>query len=62
MIIFFLFLMETICCDPSSELSRRDSSKEGSQISFYAALMKITPNYHQALPYLELCGDVGNVL
>ena len=29
--IFFLFLIETICCDPSSEPSRRDSSDEGSQ-------------------------------
>ena len=31
-------------------------------ISFYAALIKITSYYHQVLPYLELCGDVGNVL
>ena len=29
--IFFLFLTETIRCDPSSELSQRDSSDEGSQ-------------------------------
>ena len=35
---FFLFLIETlcymsdpICCEPSSELSRRDGSDEGSQ-------------------------------
>ena len=26
---FFLFLIETVCCDPSSELSQRDSSDEG---------------------------------
>ena len=28
---FFLFLIETICCDPSSEPSQKDSSDEGSQ-------------------------------
>ena len=28
---FFLFLIETICCDPSSEPSRQDGSDEGSQ-------------------------------
>ena len=27
---FFLFLTQTICCDPSSEPSRRDGSDEGS--------------------------------
>ena len=27
----FLFLIETICCDPSSEPSLRDGSDEGSQ-------------------------------
>ena len=27
----FLFVIETICCDPSSELSRQDGSDEGSQ-------------------------------
>ena len=32
--IFFLFLMETICCDPSSEPSRRDGSDEGLQHMF----------------------------
>ena len=26
---FVLFLIETICCDPSSEPSRRDGSDEG---------------------------------
>ena len=29
--IFFLFLSETICCDPSSEQSHRDGSDEGPQ-------------------------------
>ena len=28
---FFLFLIENICCDPSSEPSHRDRSVEGSQ-------------------------------
>ena len=31
---FFLFLIETICYDPSSEPSRRDGSDEGSQRMF----------------------------
>ena len=26
---FFLFPVETICCDPSSELSQQDGSDEG---------------------------------
>ena len=30
----FLFLHETICCDPSSEPSRRDGSGEGNNICF----------------------------
>ena len=34
LMIFFLFLMETICCDPSSEPSRRDGSDEGLQHMF----------------------------
>ena len=28
---FFLFLIETIYCDPSSEVSRQEGSDEGSQ-------------------------------
>ena len=35
MIIFFLFLIETIYCDPSSEPSGRDGSDEGSQHMFF---------------------------
>ena len=31
---FSLFLIETIYCDPSSELSHQDSSDEGSQLMF----------------------------
>ena len=40
--IIFLFLIETICCDPSSEPSRRDGSDEGSQHMF---LCRINKNY-----------------
>ena len=47
-----IFLIETICCDPSSELSRRDDFDEGSQHMFYAELKKIIPNYHQILPVI----------
>ena len=28
---FFSFLIETICCDPSSKTSRQEGSDEGSQ-------------------------------
>ena len=51
LIITFLFLIETICCDTSSKLSRRDDSGEGSPC-FYAELTKIIPNYHQILPLI----------
>ena len=33
-IIFFLFLNENVCCDPSLEPSRRDGSNGGSQHTF----------------------------
>ena len=53
--LFFLFLIETICCDPSSELSRRDGSDEGSQ---HMVLCRINKNYPSLSPntpsYLEL--------
>ena len=39
---FFLFLIETIVCDPSSEPSRRDGSDEGSQHRF---LYRTDKNY-----------------
>ena len=45
--IIFLFLIKTGCCDPSSELSRRDGSDEGHKICFKAEITKIIPNYHQ---------------
>ena len=32
--LFFLFLIKTICCDPSSELSHQDNPHEGSQHLF----------------------------
>ena len=40
---FFLFLIETVCCDPLSESSQRDGSGEGSQHMFYAELQKLSP-------------------
>ena len=55
MIIFSLFLIETICCDPSSEPSRQDGSDEGSQHTFLWRINKnhplLSPN---TLSYLEL--------
>ena len=46
---FFLFLIETICCNPSSEPSRQDGSDEGSQHMFLCRIKRIIPNYHQIL-------------
>ena len=40
--IFFLFLIETICCDPSSERSRRDGSDEVSHRIFLCRINKKT--------------------
>ena len=40
--VIFLFLIETICCDPSSEPSQRDGSYEGSEHIF---LLRINKNY-----------------
>ena len=50
MIIFLIFhlVIETICCDPSSEPSRRDGSDEGSQHMF---LCRINKNYPYAIIY-----------
>ena len=39
---FFLFLIETVCCDPSSEPSHQNSSDEGSQ---HIMLCGINKNY-----------------
>ena len=41
-LLFFLFLNENICCDPSLEPSRRDGSNDGSQNMF---LWKNMANY-----------------
>ena len=40
---FFLFLIESICCDPSSEPSHRDGSDEGSQHIFLCRINKTYP-------------------
>ena len=42
LMIIFLFLIEIIYCDPSSEPSRRDGSDEGLQHMF---LWRINKNY-----------------
>ena len=38
----FLFLIKTICCEPSFEPFCRDGSDEGSQHMFYAELTKLS--------------------
>ena len=40
--LFFIFLIKTICCDPSSEPSFQDGSDEGSQYMF---LCRTNKNY-----------------
>ena len=47
--IIFLYLIKTVCCDPSSEMSPRDDSDEGHNICFQAELTKIIPCYHQII-------------
>ena len=37
-----VFLIKTVCCDPSPELSRQDDSDEGSQ---HMVLCRINKNY-----------------
>ena len=39
----FLFLIKTICCDPSSEPPRQDGSDEGSQHMFLCRINKKFP-------------------
>ena len=41
--LFFLFLNENICCDPSLEPSHRDGSNEGSQSMFLCRIIEIHP-------------------
>ena len=43
---FLLILHKNICCDPSSEPSRREGSEEGSQ---YMVWMRNKKNYYQIL-------------
>ena len=50
----FLFLIETICCDPSFELSRRDGSDEGHNICFYVVYKNFSYLSSITLSYLEL--------
>ena len=52
LMIIFLFLIETICCEPSSEPSHRDGSDEGSQHMVLCRINKIIPNYYQILPLI----------
>ena len=52
--LFFLFLNETICCDPSSELSVQ--VKGHNVCFFYAELTKIIKKLPPNPPsYIELC-------
>ena len=46
---FFLFLIETICCDPSSEPSETVQIRDHNKC-FNAELTKIMPNYRQIFP------------
>ena len=52
--IFFLFLNENICCDPSLEPFQRDGSNDGSQIMFYGEKWLIIP---QVSPLVLLIGS-----
>ena len=46
-VLFFLFLNENICCDPSLEPSQQDGSNDGSQYMF---LWKNMDNYPETVP------------
>ena len=56
----FLFLKETIHCDPSLEQSQQDGSKEGSHCMFlslsnkenYPEIIPVTPSY---LDHCDIC-------
>ena len=53
--IFLFSVIESICCDPSSELSCRDGSDEGSPHMFLCRIKK-NPQLSSITPsYLELC-------
>ena len=47
-ILFFLFLIENICCGPSLEPSRRDGSNDGSQNMF---LWRNMENYPEIITF-----------
>ena len=49
---FFLFLIKTICCDPSSDSSRRKDQMRIHNIWFQWEIRKIIVNTPS---YLELC-------
>ena len=48
-VLLFLFLIEIIGWEPSSEPSQRDDSDEGYNLCFYTELRKIILNYRQIL-------------
>ena len=53
-VFFFLFLIETICCDPSSEPSRQVGSDERSNHTFLCRInKKKEPNYHRLFPLIQ---------
>ena len=54
--IIFLISQKNICCDPSLEPSRPDSSNGGSQLMFYGKIWKIMP---LTPSYLEHCQYKG---
>ena len=52
---FLLFLIEIICCDPSSEPCCRDGSDDGSQCMFLCRINQNYPKLSSNMPsYLEL--------
>ena len=59
---FSLYLIETICCDPSSEPFRRDVQMRGYNICLCAEMTKIIPNYHQCFLISRFLSIKGRVL
>ena len=49
---FFLFLIETICCDPSFEPSRGDGSDEWSQCMFLCRIKNYPKLSSNILPLI----------
>ena len=52
LMIIFLFLIETICCDPNLNRLVETVQMRGHNICFYAELIKIIHNYHQIHPLI----------